>query len=240
MVGAAGSCGTHLPRAARRAPFRARAVVHGPTGRRRVAGLGVHEVSEADLADPDAVRQALENADFVYMIPPAFHPEEDLFTLLTLHAVAPVQLVRAALPGMLSAEEGAVVTVASLLAFNAGGADPRLPRRTLYLAAEAATLGFTRTLAGELAGTPVRVQVVCPGVVATDWNNGAGRDLPWAMSPEDVASAGLAGLRLGEAVCVPGLEGQAAALDALLAAGTALLAGGNRPALAARYTDSRA
>ncbi|WP_225095544.1 hypothetical protein [Streptomyces sp. CoH27] len=38
-------------------------MVHGPTGRRRVAGLGVPEVFEADLADPDAVRQALENAD---------------------------------------------------------------------------------------------------------------------------------------------------------------------------------
>nr|WP_257004419.1 SDR family NAD(P)-dependent oxidoreductase [Streptomyces sp. SA15] len=141
---------------------------------------------------------------------------------------------------MLAAGEGTIVTVASLLAFSAGSMDPRVPRRTLYAAAKAATLGFTRTLAGELADTPVRVQVVCPGVVATDWNSGAGRSIPWAMSPEDVASASLTGLRLGETICAPGLEDQDAALDALLAAETALVTGGNQSTLAARYTGPRA
>ncbi|MFI7130711.1 SDR family NAD(P)-dependent oxidoreductase [Nonomuraea sp. NPDC050153] len=137
---------------------------------------------------------------------------------------------------MLAAGEGTIVTVASLLAFSAGQGDPRMPRRTLYVAAKAATLAFTRTLAGELAGTPVRTQVVCPGVVATDWNSGAGREIPWAMSPVDVASASLAGLRLGETVCAPGLQDQAAALDALDAAESVLLSGGNRPTPATRYT----
>lgn len=141
---------------------------------------------------------------------------------------------------MLAAGEGAIVTVASLLAFSAGLADPRAPRRTLYVAAKAATLGFTRTLAGELADTPVRVQVACPGVVATEWNGGAGHGIPWAMSPEDVASASLAGLRLGETVCAPGLKDQGSTLDALLTAETALVTGGNQPTLAARYTDPRA
>ncbi|MER7930744.1 SDR family NAD(P)-dependent oxidoreductase [Streptomyces sp. NPDC096057] len=165
---------------------------------------------------------------------------DDIEPLLTLNAVAPVQLVRAALPAMLAAGEGTIITVASLLAFSAGSMDPRAPRRTLYVAAKAATLGFTRTLAGELADTPVRVQVVCPGVVATDWNSGAGHSIPWAMSPEGVASASLAGLSLGETVCAPGLEDQDAALDALLAAEAALVTGGNRPTLAARYTGPRA
>lgn len=162
----------------------------------------------------------------------------DIGPLLTLNAVAPVQLVRAALPGMLAAGEGTIITVASLLAFSAGSTDPRAPKRTLYVAAKAATLGFTRTLAGELADTPLRVQVVCPGVVATEWNSGAGHDIPWAMSAEDVASASLAGLRLGETVCVPGLEGRDAAVDALLAAEGSFVAGGNRPTLAARYSSS--
>lgn len=55
------------------------------------------------------------------------------------------------------------------------------------------------------------------------------------MTPEDVASASLAGLRLGETVCAPGLEGQDSALEALLAAEAAFGGGGNQPALAARY-----
>ncbi|CAM5585299.1 putative protein OS=Streptomyces aurantiogriseus OX=66870 GN=GCM10010251_57040 PE=4 SV=1 [Streptomyces aurantiogriseus] len=59
------------------------------------------------------------------------------------------------------------------------------------------------------------------------------------MTPEGVAQAGLAGLRLGETICVPGLEDRTAALDALLAAETALLSGGNRPTPATRYSRPR-
>ncbi|MGJ5893846.1 hypothetical protein DF268_06400 [Streptomyces sp. V2] len=126
--------------------------------------------------------------------------------LLTLNAVAPVQLARVALPGMLAAGEGAVVTVA-----------------------------FTRTLVGELTGTGVRALVVCPGIVATEWNDGYGHGVPSAMSPQDVAAAGLAGLRLGETVCVPGLEDQEAALKSLLDSEAALMDGGARKTLATRY-----
>lgn len=48
----------------------------------------------------------------------------------------------------------------------------------------------------------------------------------------DVAAAGL---RLGETVCVPGLENQDAALKTLLDGEAALLDGGARKALATRY-----
>nr|WP_277611250.1 NAD(P)H-binding protein [Streptomyces scabichelini] len=84
VIGAAGLCGMYLLEAARRAPFRVRAVVHGPAGRERVAALGADEIVEADLTEPGSVRQALKNADFVFMIPPAFHPEEDVFAIRAL------------------------------------------------------------------------------------------------------------------------------------------------------------
>ncbi|MGW0823851.1 hypothetical protein [Streptomyces sp. NPDC002845] len=58
--------------------------------------------------------------------------------------------------------------------------------------------------------------------------------VPLAMTPQGVAQAGLGGLRPGETVRVPGPEDRAAALDALLAAETALLTGGTaRPPPAA-------
>ncbi len=73
---------------------------------------------------------------------------------------------------------------------------------------------FTRTLAAELAGTPLRVQVVCPGLTATEFHLGAG-DAPvrgerrvhdeGGMPAADVVTASLAGLEAGEVVCVPGL-----------------------------------
>ncbi|HEU5427208.1 MAG TPA: SDR family NAD(P)-dependent oxidoreductase [Actinocrinis sp.] len=156
--------------------------------------------------------------------------------LLTLNAMAPLHLARAALPGMLAAGSGAVIAVASLMAFSAANPDPRMPPRTLYCAAKAATVAFTRQLACEMAGTAIRIQVVCPGVTATEFNGGFGRSISSAMAPDDVAHASLTALRLGETVCIPGLHDQAAALSVIERAEAALLAGGNRPGLAARYT----
>jgi uncharacterized protein YbjT (DUF2867 family) len=86
VIGAGGLCGRYLLEAARRSPFRVRAVVHGPAGRARVAALGADEIVEADLAEPDSVRRAVKDADSVFMIPPAFHPEEDVFAIRALEA----------------------------------------------------------------------------------------------------------------------------------------------------------
>jgi uncharacterized protein len=215
-------------------------------GELSLAGAAV-EVLVADLSSHDGlaavtgrlaagdVRLLISNAGVGGYAPLTDVPPDEVDRLLTLNAVTPIQLVRAALPGMLSAGEGAVVTVASLLAFSGGRNDPHMPRRTLYAAAKASTVAFTRTLAGELADTAVRALVVCPGLVATEWNGGFGRGIPSAMSPEVVASASLASLRLGETVCVPGLEDQDAALKALLDAESALMDGGARPSPATRY-----
>ncbi|MGW1784841.1 SDR family NAD(P)-dependent oxidoreductase [Streptomyces sp. NPDC002143] len=214
----------------------------------RKAGAAV-EVLPADLGTREGldavterlvigdVRLLISNAGVGGYAPLAEVDPAEIGSLITLNAGASIQLTRAALPGMLDAGEGGIITVASLLAFTAGIADPRMPPRTLYAAAKAATVAFTRTLALELADTGVRAQVVCPGVVATEFNGGYARDLPFAMTPEGVAQASLAGLELGETVCVPGLEDQEAALDALLSAETALM-GGNAPIPAGRYRQS--
>jgi short-subunit dehydrogenase len=205
------------------------------------ADLGTHNgiAAVSKRLTAGDVRLLISNAGASGYAPLTDVEPEDIDRLLTLNAVAPVQLVRAALPGMLDAGEGTVITVASLLAFSAGLTDPRAPRRTIYAAAKAATVAFTRTLTGELASTPIRTQLLLPGVVATDWNNGAGHSIPWAMTPEDVVAASLAGLRQGEAICTPGLEDQAVALEALLIAEKALTNGGNQPVLAAHYSGHR-
>jgi uncharacterized protein len=183
----------------------------------------------------DDVRLLISNAGVGGYAPLLDIAPDEIDRLLTLNAVAPIQLARAALPGMRGAGDGTIITVASLLAFSAGQTNPHMPSRTLYAAAKAATVAFARTLAHELADTAIRTQVVCPGLVATEFNDGAARDVPVAMAAEGVAWASLAGLHLGETICVPGLEDRTAALDALLAAETALLAGGNRPTPATRY-----
>ncbi len=63
-------------------------------------------------------------------------------------------------------------------------------------------------MSGELNGAGVRVQVVCPGVVATEFHERQGLDLSAVprMTADDVVTAALRGLELGEVVCAPGVE----------------------------------
>ncbi|WP_171107692.1 SDR family NAD(P)-dependent oxidoreductase [Streptomyces sp. Z423-1] len=126
----------------------------------RAAGAAV-EVLPADLGNHDGlatvakriaagdVRLLISNAGNGGYAPLADVVPEQIDRLLTLNGVASIQLARAALPGMLTAGEGAIVTVASLLAFSAGQSNPHMPPRTLHNAAEAATVAFTRTLTHE-------------------------------------------------------------------------------------------
>ena len=130
--------------------------------------------------------------------------------LIAVHVMAVTRLARAALPAMVTRGSGAIINVASALAFSGCVPPQPLPYRAVYAAAKAFQLTFSQALAGELAGTGVQVQACCPGLVDTEFHAVAGRDLsgiPFpVMRPEEVVSAALAGLRLGEVICVPGLD----------------------------------
>lgn len=146
--------------------------------------------------------------------------------VLALNVTAPTVLTRAAVPGMLARGRGAIVNVASMLAF-AGSLPPEpLPVRSVYAGTKGYLVTFTRTLAAELAagaggasdgeyGPALRVQVLCPGKTGTEFHLTAGDepvggrehlvDSAEAMSAADVVTASLAALRTGEVVCVPAL-----------------------------------
>ncbi|HWB37989.1 MAG TPA: SDR family oxidoreductase, partial [Rugosimonospora sp.] len=110
-----------------------------------------------------------------------------------------------------------------------------MPRRALYAGALAHLVAMSQTLGAELGGTGVRVEVVCPGVVATEFYERQGIDLSALprMSADDVVTAALRGLDLGEVVCAPGVE-DAALLDTVFEAELAAFAG-QSPELASRY-----
>lgn len=159
-----------------------------------------------------------------------------------MNVVVPTVLARAAVPGMLTRGRGAVVNVASLLAFAGDLAPGPLPHRAVYGGTKGYLVTFTRTLAAELAGTPLHLQVVCPGLTATEFHLTSGEaPVPGAervhedggMAASDVVTASLAALDSGEAVCVPGLR-EAEAVDRLAAAELALREGSGR-SLAPRY-----
>ncbi len=163
--------------------------------------------------------------------------------LVAVHVMAVTRLARAAVPAMVARGSGAIINVASLLAFSGSLPAQPLPHRAVYAAAKAFQLTFTQVLAGELAGTGVQVQACCPGLVDTEFHALADRDLTVApfpvMRPEEVAAAALAGLRLGEVICVPGLN-DPSLTDAVSQAQQALLMTAVSSPLAGRYRQEPA
>jgi short-subunit dehydrogenase len=156
--------------------------------------------------------------------------------LIAIHIRAVVQVTRAALPAMVARKGGGVINVASLLAYSGSATAAFFPQRAVYAGAKAFLVTFTQVLANELAGTGVRVQVCLPGVIKTEFHEVQGMDLSQMprMSPDDLARGALAGLRLGEIVCVPALE-DPEALQRIDEANQAALGVSRSTTLAARY-----
>ena len=79
------------------------------------------------------------------------------------------------------------------------------------------------------------VQALCPGVVATEFHERQGLDMSSVprMSAEDVVSASLRGLEIGEVVCAPGVD-RADLLNAVFDADLAAFRA-QAPELAERY-----
>ena len=163
--------------------------------------------------------------------------------LIRLQVVAVTRLARAALPGMVARAHGAIINVSSRLAFSATLSAPHLPKRTVYSATKAYINTFTQMLHMELEGTGVRVQALCPGIVRTEFHERMGMDparfpAELVMSPEDVVEASLAGLRLGEVICIPAL-GDPSLLAPVDDSQRRLWEGSGSGSLAARYRAQR-
>jgi short-subunit dehydrogenase len=162
--------------------------------------------------------------------------------VLAVNVTAPLLLARTAVRAMLDSGGGRIINVASLLAFSGGLAPEPLPSRATYAASKGFMVTFSRTLAAELAGSGVHVQVLCPGYTATEFHMTTGTDpvqgtapsdQPHAMSADDVVEASLTALDTGEVVCIPGLEDPESM--GRLAEVEADLRQGNRPVRARRY-----
>jgi short-subunit dehydrogenase len=168
-------------------------------------------------------------------MPLAELPAPKAVELVNVKVLAPTMLTRAAVPGMLERGAGAIINMAGMIAFSGPAPHSQLPRRAVYGGTLAYLVAMSQTLGAELEGTGVVVQVVCPGVVATEFHERQNMDLSAVprMSAEDVVTASVRGLRLGETVCAPGVE-DASLLDAVFRADLAAF-GAQSPKLATRY-----
>ena len=190
---------------------------------------------EKRLAGDDSLELLVNNAGFGGYKPFVEVEPEVIDDLVQIHVLTVARLTRAALPAMVKRKKGGVINVASLLALSGTLPSQPLPFRATYAGAKAFITTFTQTLAGELAGTGVRVEVCLPGIVDTEFHTAQGMNkLPGGMAAPDVVTASLAALERGEVVCVPGLD-DPSLVDRLGEAQRAVMSSANRPALAARY-----
>lgn len=99
---------------------------------------------------------------------------------------------------------GGILNVGSIAGFLPG------PGMAVYYASKAYVLSLSEALHQELAARGVRVTVLCPGVVPTEFQARAGLEPGFVfsllnVSPADVARAGYRGLMAGKRTVLPGL-----------------------------------
>ncbi|MER6798968.1 SDR family NAD(P)-dependent oxidoreductase, partial [Amycolatopsis mediterranei] len=194
---------------------------------------GVEAVAALCAAEP--LTMLVNNAGVAHYMPLAQLPADKAAELVHVKVAAPTMLTRAAVAGMQERGEGRIVNVAGMIAFSGPADSSVMPRRAVYAGALAYLVALSQTLNAELEGTGVGVQVLCPGVVATEFHERQGLDLSAVprMSAADVVTASLRGFELREVVTAPGIE-DTGLLEAVFKADLAAF-GGQRPELASRY-----
>lgn len=123
---------------------------------------------------------------------------------IRLNVVALARLSRAALTGFKGQGAGLLVNIGSILAFAPS------PAAAAYSGAKAFVLNFTRSLQMEFADSDIRIQLIMPGPIRTEFFSSQGMDgsvFPASsyLSAEQLVEAAMAGLRTGEAVTFPSL-----------------------------------
>jgi len=97
-------------------------------------------------------------------------PNADIMRLVTMNVATPITLTKYVIRSMMSAGDGRVVNIASIMGFTG------YKGLSVYGATKASLLGFTRSLARELGPLGITVNAVAPGFVATEMTGGMGSD----------------------------------------------------------------
>ena len=189
----------------------------------------------ARICSTEPLDLLVNNAGVAHYMPLADLPADKARELVNVKVLAPTLITRAAVSGMQDRGRGAIINVAGMIAFSGPAPHSQMPRRAVYAGTLAHLVAMSQTLSAELEGTGVTVEVVCPGVVATEFHERQGLDLSAVprMSADDVVTAALRGLERGEVVCAPGVE-DASVLDTVFQADLTAF-GAQSPELATRY-----
>lgn len=153
--------------------------------------------------------------------------------MLRVDVLALVRLSSAAMSTMSGQGSGAIVNVAS------GSVFAQMPGNAGYGASKAFVISFTRHMQSEAQGSAVFVQLLIPGIIATEFHNVAGADVSrfpphMVMQTDEFVAGAIRGLELREPVCIPSMP-DLAEWEAYTAAEGRLLPNVSRDRIADRY-----
>jgi 3-oxoacyl-[acyl-carrier protein] reductase len=164
---------------------------------RRIEDAGGRaELLQIDLAEPEAIEQALapvleapvdvlvNNAGIVSDQRSLLMAHEEWARVIDVNLTGAFHCCRAVARGMMARRRGAIVNVASIAGIRGSVGQAN------YSASKGGLLAFTRTLALELASHGVRVNAVVPGLIATGMAE---------RSPAQVMEEGVRRIPLGRA-----------------------------------------
>lgn len=179
------------------------------------------DVVLTDLAQSEGVRMLLDslegkeidvlvnNAGFGFRTEFTDTDVEGLKRLIYLHTIAVTEITHYVLKGMKKRDKGSIINISS------DGAFAVVPKNVAYAATKRFIVTLTEGLHMELMNTGIRVQVVCPGFVDTDFheNNGMPVDktkkgMFGFRQPEEVVEEAMSDFEKGQVVCVPDKAGK--------------------------------
>ncbi|EIM25927.1 SDR family NAD(P)-dependent oxidoreductase [Microvirga lotononidis] len=163
-----------------------------------------------------AVHTLVNNAGFGLRGYFASLPHEKQVAMIDLNVTALTSLCRLMLPGMIERRRGGILNVASIAAFQAG------PYMAVYYATKAFVLSLSEALHDEARPHGVTVTALCPGPTESEFSEtagpkGSGFFKGDAMSPAEVARAGIDGYEAGKAIVIPGRGNRIGAVAAKFA-----------------------
>jgi uncharacterized protein len=176
-------------------------------------GIDVQTVA-ADLAQPGDLARAealireakpavlVNNAGAGGLGPTASISATQIENVVQLNVTALSRLSHAALEGFRSRGSGTLVNIGSVIGFSPS------PSAAAYSGSKAYVLNFTRSLQAEYVDTAIRIQLVQPGPIRTEFFSAAGvnEDIFPAdsyLTADQLVDAALAGLDTGELVTTP-------------------------------------
>jgi short-subunit dehydrogenase len=153
----------------------------------------------------DSLTLLINNAGFG--LPGSFNesdPAREL-AMINVHLAATVRLSKAALPGMIARGHGAIINVSSVAGFFP------TPHAATYCASKRYLNVLSEALQGELEGTGIRIQALCPGFTRTEFHyTPAYKGVDWSQVPgflwlsaDRVVRESLEALEQGQTICIP-------------------------------------